>query len=133
MKCPACQAPMQEGRVSIDRPTTASAANVADFLTRGGQKGPRCILFREDGDGVPVEIDHSRDSHYCPTCQALFVAGTKPVSEPPSPARPPSDKSGLNCPACGAGIEPDQARCPDCGIALDASPPTDGPLDFGTA
>src|SRR3954454_20967968 len=100
MKCPACQAPMQAGRASSGRPTAASALNMADLLAGGVPFVPRCLLFREDGDGVPVEIDHSRDSYYCPGCQALSLAGAKPVSEPPPPVRQASDKSGWNCPAC---------------------------------
>jgi hypothetical protein len=54
------------------------------------------------------------------------VAAPAPAAEektPPAPAAPapvPPAAVGLNCPACGAEIEPGDAFCSACGYALEA-------------
>ena len=121
MRCPACDAEMRAGRTSVERSTFGAVLDVVGVLTGGNSSTPRYLYFRQDGDvGEAICVEHSRPAFYCAECQSLLISGItqKPGAEDHRLQEQPETPYRTNCPACGAAITPEDARCPECEIVL---------------
>ena len=128
MKCPFCESEMTSGKVSVEQSTFGQVMNVVDALTDRLSPQVHYVYFRDTAGGDATHVDHSRKAYRCRGCEALVIAGKKarpkgrtkpkPVARQVPREEGSSDLNPATCPACGAPIRPEDARCPDCDIAL---------------
>lgn len=128
MKCPFCESEMLSGKVSVANSAVGKVMEVMGVFMGGLPSQPHYIYFCQTGGGATTEVDHSQEAFRCSNCEALVIAGTKSKlkgweqCEPEAPKKLKEERSSegspSNCPACGAAINEQHFRCPDCDIAL---------------
>src|SRR5436190_1765811 len=95
---------MTPGRTGISQTSLGAILDLASLKA----SMPYYLYFYPDGGGDSLCLDHSRQAHYCRTCEAIIIVGTKTNEGAKSSSSELAADGGadeaLACLACGQAI-----------------------------